>query len=114
MATNQVPRSDWKSFLDDYTKQNAGKKATVELYGQGVYASNEEAKALPFTGVTYEEKGSDSHAVRVLLGDSAKDHLTHEIPAPTQVWTRSRDEGDGEMLEIHGGDGQRLILKLHG
>lgn len=114
MATTEVPRTEWKTFLDDYTKKHIGKKATAELYGQGIFASNEEAKALPFEGVTYEEKGSDSHAVRVMLGDSAKDHLTHEIPSPSQIWIRPFDEGDGEMLEIHGGDGQRLILKLRG
>ena len=35
-------------------------------------------------------------------------------PAKLGSILRSAEEGDGRMLEIHGGDDQRLILKFHG
>ena len=112
MATDQIPRAEWLGFFDDFTKKHVGKKATAQLYGQGVSGSNDEANALSFVGVTYEEKGSDADAVRIMLGDSVADHLTHAIPSPAQVWLRPGSDAGGEMLEIHGGDGQTLILKL--
>ena len=113
MATHQIDRGEWKQFLDTFSKTHAGKKASAELYGQGITGDGGEAKALAFEGITYEEKGSDAHSVRVMLGDSPSDHLTHEVPSPTQVWSRPKGDDGGEMLEIHGGDGQRLILKVH-
>jgi len=109
MATRQVPQQDWPQFFDEYTATHGGKTATAELYGQGVPEVSE-AKHLPFIGVTYEEKGSDAHSVRVMLGDSAGDHLTHEVPSPKQVWVRPREGSEPAMLEIHGGDDHRLIL----
>ena len=56
-ATTQVPKDEWKTFLDDFTRKHVGKKATAELYGRGVFGSNDEAHALAFSGVTLEEKG---------------------------------------------------------
>src|ERR1700710_266166 len=113
MATHQIPKDQWPHFFDAFSKSHAGKKASAELYGQGIFGSSDEVKSLPFEGITYEEKGSDAHSVRVMLGDSAKDHLTHEVPSPTQVWSRPKGDDGGEMLEIHGSDEQRLILKVH-
>ena len=111
MATRQIPHGEWSHFFDTLTKSHAGRKATAELYGQGV-PNVGEAKSLPFTGISVEEKGSDAHAVCVMLGDSTGAHLTHEIPAPTQVWNRPAGDDGGEMVEIHGGDEHRLILKF--
>ena len=114
MATTLIPHGDWPHFFDTFSKTHQGRQATAELYGQGVSGDPGEARALPFEGVTYEEKGSEAHSVRVMLGDTAGDHLTHDIPSPTQVWNRPAGDDGGEMLEIHGGDEHRLILKIHG
>ena len=109
MATRQVPREGWPEFFDEYTAAHSGKTVTAQLIGQGIPDVGE-AKHLPFQGIGYEEKGSDAHSVRVMLGDKAADHLTHEVPSPTQVWVRPQEGSDPGRLEIHGGDGHRLIL----
>jgi hypothetical protein len=108
MATQQIPRDDWPDFFDKFSRTHQGRTGTAELYGQGIPGNSMEANDLVFEGITYEEKGSDAHSVRVMLGK-----LTHEIPSPTQVWTRPSGDAGGEMIEVHGGDEHRLILKLH-
>ena len=113
MATQMVPREDWPEFFDEYSATHAGKPANAQLIGQGIPDMGE-ARHLPFEGVTYEEKGSDSHSVRVMLGDTPGDHLTHEVPSPTQVWVRPHAGSEPAMLEIHGSDGHRLILTFQG
>ncbi len=107
MSTHQVSRGEWKQFFDGVSKSHAGRMATAQLIGQGI-PDSPETKSLPFQGATLEEKGSDAHSVRVMLGEN----FTHEVPSPTQVWSRSAGDVGGEMIEIHGGDEQRLILKF--
>ena len=107
MATNQVPRDDWKQFLDDLSKSHKGRPAKAQLIGQGI-PDSPETESLPFQGATLEEKGSDAHAVRVMLGEK----FTHEVPSVEQLWSRRPGDDGGEMVEIHGGDGQRLILNF--
>ena len=105
MSTHQVSREQWKQFLDGMSKSHMGRMATAQLIGQGI-PDTPETKSLPFQGATLEEKGSDAHAVRVMLGEN----FTHEVPSVTQVWSRSAGDDGGEMFEIHGGDEQRLIV----
>lgn len=108
MSTRKIPAEEWPTFFDEFSKKHQGKRASAQLHGQGVI-QHEEVDYLPFSGVTLEEKGSDSNAVRVMLGDSAEDHLTHEVPAPHTVWVRPHADTGTEMLEIQGEE-HTLIL----
>lgn len=110
MATEQVDKSEWKQFFDDFSRDHLGKSMTAQLHGRGTPGS-EEAHALPFDGIALEEKGSEAGTVRIALGDKANDHIVHAIPHLSQVWKRSSDDAGGEMVELHGADGQTLILK---
>src|SRR5690242_1180890 len=111
MATRQIPFEEWNTFFNDYSKKHEGRKVLTELHGRGVVGDGE-VNTLPFMGVTLEKKGSDAHSVRVMLGDSPNDHLTHEVLAPKAVWVRSDRDEDGAMLEIHGGDDQTTVIRF--
>ncbi|MDX1933769.1 MAG: DUF5335 family protein [Capsulimonadales bacterium] len=112
MATQALPPEEWSAFFDDFTRKHRGKPASIQLYGPGTMG-RAEAKRLPFAGVAFEKKGSDAGAVRVMLGDTAESHLTHEIPGVNRVWSRPAAEDSGVLLEIHGAGDQTLILHLH-
>ncbi len=112
MSTHALPPEEWQTFFDDFTRKHQGKLASIQLYGPGTLGKVE-AKRLPFVGVAFEKKGSDASSVRVMLGDSTTDHITHEIPHADRVWSRPSAEDAGILLEVHGADDQTLVLHLH-
>ncbi len=111
MATRQVSVEEWDSFFNDFSKKHEGRKVLTQLHGKGVVGDGE-VNSLPFMGITLEKKGSDAHSVRIMLGDSPRDHLTHEVLAPKAVWVRTDGDTDGAMLEIQGSDDQTTVIRF--
>ena len=110
MATKQINRGEWPHFFESFTRTHAGKPATAQVIGQGVVGEAEMPHNLPFESFQYT--GDSSASVQIHLGGREADALPHEMQEIVQVWHRTPDGGDDEMVEIHGGDDHRLILKF--
>lgn len=61
------PRQDWIPFLNEFSRQQQGWLATLEVIGQNV-GDEVSVKSLLLHGVTFEEKGRDRDAVSIFLG----------------------------------------------
>src|SRR4051812_17692701 len=85
----EIDRSNWKEFLDDFSKRNALRPARIEVLGMDIGAQ-EEGVHLPLVGVSFEPKGAAKGSVEILLGgETAKDerrlehlvlNVTHVVP----------------------------------
>ena len=75
-----IERSQWKTFLDEFSKRNESRPTRLEVIGE--IGAQEEEQFLPLLGVSFETKGDAAGSVEVMLGgESAKEprHLTHTI-----------------------------------
>ena len=112
MPTQEIPRDEWKIFLDTFSRQHEGWLATVEVLGRDIGAQ-EEAHDLPLEGITATSKDSAPEAIAISLGKTSYDHVTHTVTEPTRVWLEQTSQGANVALEIESTDDVKTLLRFH-
>src|SRR5207302_3882777 len=67
MRTQEIPRQEWKSFFDSFSRQHEGWLATLEVLGSDVGAQ-EEAHELPLEGVSVASEAGKSKSIAINMG----------------------------------------------
>ena len=109
MPTREIPRDEWGSFLDSFSRQHAGWLSTVEVLGSAIGAQVE-SREQPLSGITAELKGGYRDVISIFVGDRSDDHVTHVIHAPSHVRLKETEEGAHEALQIESGNGVTTLL----
>jgi hypothetical protein len=108
----EIPQEQWKTYLEEFSKRNAGRTANLQVLSDEL-GIQDEAETLPFEGISLETKGSLASSVEVMLGGSgaADDRIiTHTITEVRRVLPKIGPDGREEALEIESGDGTKAIL----
>ena len=108
----EIPRGEWLSFLDGFSRQHEGWLVTLEVpEEQG--RSEVEAKDLKLEGITpAHSEGHDR--ISIALGLEPDDHLTHFVSDPIRL-TFMEEEGGGHLgLQIEAADGSRTVVRFRG
>jgi hypothetical protein len=108
-GTQELPRDSWVPFLDQFTRENRGAHARLEIVG-GEAGSRVETEDSPFDGISADVKDRE-HTIWITLGTNAADHLTHGVHART-IRTGPPDGNGGAVLEIEADDGSKTVLEL--
>lgn len=111
MATKEIPRGEWTTFLDSFSRQHEGWLATLELLGPDIGAQ-QEARNLPLEGITATSKDDESQAITINLGQTPEDHVTHTVAKPTRVWLEQTTDGANAALEIESVDDIKTLLRF--
>ena len=107
MATRQIPQSEWKTYFDQFSRDNQGKAATLREDGVDVGAQEQVAQR-QFVGISSDEKGSGAGSIIVILGEETDDNYERMVSSPTTVSVR---EGEGPVaIQIEQADGPTLIV----
>jgi hypothetical protein len=104
MITREIPRNQWREFLDAFSKQHESWLARVELIG-GEIGRGLEARELPLRGITADEE------ISIQVGDR-DDHITHTIRHPTHVRLAQTEAGVDVALQIESSDEPTTILRF--
>lgn len=108
----EVDGSQWKQFLDEFSKRNKGRPTRIEVIGENIGAQESE-KYLPLIGVTFEPKGSAAGSVEILLGGSTPAdarHLEHLILGVRSIVPITGVVGLEDGLGIEDGEGERTLM----
>lgn len=118
MSTREIPRDEWASFFDAFSRQHEGWLAGLEIFAAELGAQ-EEAHELPFEGITLAAAASDGSeegprgvTVTINLGKTPEDHVSHTILEPTHIWLEQTAEGANAALEIESTDETKTLLRF--
>lgn len=111
MPYRQIPRADWVSFLDGFSRSHAGWLATVEVVSERAPAAVE-ARQLPLEGIVADVKGRRDHRISILLGQSGQTRVTHAVLDPKTLRFERTSDGSDRGLELVAGDGSKTILRF--
>jgi hypothetical protein len=106
MRTRLIPRAEWFTFFESFTREHSGWPATVWLLGTHIGAQVE-ARELPLGGVV-----GDSHAISIHLGGMPGKNLDHPVATPVSVWLERSDDDDVGALGINSADGTTTLLEF--
>jgi len=108
----KINQDGWIQFLDDFTRENRGAHARLEIIGTNAEAGYQvETENRPFDGVSSDIKDGES-AVWITFGSTMEDHLTHGVHEALAIRMSPATENRGAMLEVEAADGSRTILEL--
>jgi hypothetical protein len=111
MATREIPRQEWMSFCDEFSKLHQGATATVRVVGSDV-GDQDADSGMPFVGLSFESKGSERNSIAIELGADPEDHTTHWVERPAHLWLRSGDADAAGEVKIETDDGTSIIVEL--
>jgi hypothetical protein len=110
MATQEIPRSEWRSFCETFTRQHEGWVATVEVL-TGELGDQIEANDMPFQAINADLKGSDPDAIEITLGSPNKE-VTRTAQRVTKLSFEQSESGEHEGLEIQTVDGETTVMRF--
>lgn len=108
--TLTIPREQWLTFLDIFTRENRGAHARLEVIATGLGAQVE-AEDKPLEGVSADVTQGESN-VWITFASTPSDHVTHRIPNATGIRAIPPKGRSGAVLEVEAGDGSRTLLEL--
>ncbi|HJP95403.1 MAG TPA: DUF5335 family protein [Pyrinomonadaceae bacterium] len=111
MSTQEIPRNQWNTFFDSFSRQHEGWLATLELLSTDLGAQ-EEANELSFEGISLNADDADSEAIVISLARTPADHVTHMIDHPKHVWLERTEEGADSSLEIESEADEKALLRF--
>lgn len=108
--TEEIKKDQWIPFLAEFTRENRGAHARVEVLGPDV-GYQVETDNRPFDGVSTDIKDNE-RAVWIFFGSKTDDHLAHGVQKVAAIRARPPRANSGASLEIVAQDGTRTVLEL--
>lgn len=109
-ATQDIPQSDWAMFCAEFTRENRGAHAQLEVFG-GDIGRFVELEDRPFDGMATDTKDGEN-AVWMMFGATPENRLTHGIQHATAIRHSPPAGSRGAAVEIDAQDGTRTLLQL--
>jgi hypothetical protein len=111
-AFETVTQDRWIPFLAEFTRENRGAHARLEIIGPDAEAGYQiETQERPLQGVAADLKDAEK-TVWITFGTTAEDHLEHSIHGAMAIQVSPPGDGRGAILEIQAEDGARAVLNL--
>ena len=105
-VTTRFAAYEWSERLEEFTRRNVGRTATLEVIDPDVGAQIEE-KGFPFVGAAFDPRDG---RVQLMLGDfEGGRHLTRSIPGVAAVQVLRDRSGRDMLLRVAHGRGQTLL-----
>src|ERR1700739_3806992 len=79
--TRDIPANEWIGFLANFTRENRGAHAVLEVLGEAV-GRQVATEDRPFDGISADAKDGEN-TVWIALGSDPDDHFTHGISGAT-------------------------------
>jgi len=111
-TAREVPRNEWIPFLAEFTRENRGAHARLEVIGADAEIGYQvETEGRPFDGVSADVKDNET-AVWIAFGSTPDNHMTHGIQRATVLRALPPTESRGAILEVEAADGTKTLLVL--
>jgi hypothetical protein len=110
MPTQEIPRDEWTTFLDTFSRQHEGWLSTLEILGTDIGAQ-QEVLNLPLEGISVSRENVPE-TIAISLGNDAEDHVTHTVTKPTRIWLEQTSQGANAALEIESEDEVKTLLRF--
>jgi hypothetical protein len=109
-ATQGIEIDQWGEFFTEFTQENRGAHARLEVLGRDV-GYQVETENRPFDGISADVRNG-MRIVWITFGSTPDDHIAHGVHNVTVIRTLPATKGKGPVLEAESEDGTRTLLEL--
>lgn len=109
MATQEIPKRYWTSFLQSFTRKHTGWLVRLETCSRAG-SEGVEARDIALASIALEPKRPDGDEIAVML--SGAGGLTHWVDRPESIELDEAENGAHHVLTIRSSDGSRTRLSF--
>jgi Family of unknown function (DUF5335) len=102
LTTREIPKNEWRTYFDTFSRDLGELYATVEIAGAEV-GDQIEAEHPRLTGISYDDK-DDILVIGLDAPGGLPEDLEHVVSAPQKIYVA---EGQDEMTVFDIEDGER-------
>ena len=106
----KILKDQWLTFLADFTRENRGAHARLEVLGEDV-GDQVETENRPFDRVSIDVKDGEQ-VVWITFGATPEDYVNHSVHNVTAIWVRLPSDQEGAALEVVAKNGTKTVLQL--
>jgi hypothetical protein len=109
VTSREIPRQDWRNFLDSFSRQHEGWLATIEVHaplGRLVIAEDRPLEGVCIDGTDLEGR------IDIIVSESSDQHLAHPVEEPAHIRFLQTTSGADAGLEIIAADGTRTVIEF--
>ena len=107
--TTEIPREEWRRFLDEFSRRHAGWLVTIEV-NDPREGRSELARDVPLSGVSAELHGR-APEIESLAGPRGRE-INPRIAAPSRLTLSRTPGGADEGVEMESADGTRTLVRF--
>ena len=108
--TIELEKNQWIAFLAEFTRQNRGAHASLEVLDPDI-GYQIEAKDRTFDGVSVDVKDGEKN-LWITLASTPADHHTHGIHNVTAIRVLPPTTSAGAVVEVEAQNGTKTLLEL--
>ena len=114
MPTREIPRAEWKSYFDEFSRTRFDEMVTVELIFSPQSDPQYALMHQPLVGISFAETGSEAGTIEIMVGGETTDSLTHTVTNPVHVYHKnaagliSDEVNPEEVLEFTSSDAPQI------
>lgn len=110
----EIERNQWKTFLEEFSRRNQLRPTRLEIIGAEIGAQEEET-LLPFSGISFETKGTAAGSVEIILGGETaaeSGRLTHTVTGVQRIVPLVGANALEDGLGIEDENGVKTLLRF--
>ncbi len=111
MKRRDIPKPEWPSFFDHFSRLHHGQDADVEIVDRSANVQSP-ARALPLLGVTEERHSDQAEQVAIIAGKPEGPLVTHVVNGPRHVRAAEWNDEVSAALEIESDDGLTTLVRV--
>jgi hypothetical protein len=109
-TTREIPRKDWGTFFEDFSRSHRDHPVRVEVSGQDL-GEQRLGEELALMGVGLETKGSAKGDIDIALRLKAPDGaMDHRIARPQRIYLEEDPEAGRLCLDIEDAENHKTLL----
>jgi len=108
-STRKIPRSEWRVYFDDFSRELGELVATLEVTGEEVGAQVE-AENARLTGITYDNKDDILVIGLDAIGGTSED-VERVIDKPQTIYLETQD-GGALTFDVEDAEGGKTLIRL--
>ena len=118
MPTREIPRSEWKTYFDEFSRARAGELVSIETISDPKGDPSFPWNKQPLVGLTCEDAGGEPGTIVISAGGEENTQHTHTVTSPVHVYHKnargliSDEVNIDEVIEITSTDDPRIVF-LH-
>ena len=107
--TDELPRDGWRTYFDDFSRDLATTRATVEIDAPDLGAQVQ-AEELVLLGISYDDR--DDLLVIGLSPGGPSESLEHLVSSPQRIRVESTEDILPSTIEGEDAEGQVTLVRL--